>query len=95
LTGLTAAEFPAWLPYFEQAFVTSRHDRTIDRQPRTSRRDRTYGTGPLPTIADTLRFMLTYVKQHPLQEGQGQRFERSQSHAHTWIHVLHPVLNQA
>jgi hypothetical protein len=38
LTGLTEAEFQALLPYFEQAFVTYMHDRTIDGQPRTSRR---------------------------------------------------------
>ena len=39
--------------------------------------------------------MLTYVKQHPIQEVPGQLFGMSQSHANTWIHVLHPVLNQA
>ena len=38
LTGLTEAEFQALLPHFEQAFVTYMHDRTIDGQPRTSRR---------------------------------------------------------
>jgi hypothetical protein len=38
LTGLTEAEFEALLPHFEQAIVTSLQDRTIDGQPRTSRR---------------------------------------------------------
>src|SRR5688572_6321435 len=38
LPGLTAAEFQAVLPHFEQAFMTSMDDRTIDGQPRTSRR---------------------------------------------------------
>jgi hypothetical protein len=70
-------------------------DRTIDGQPRTSRRYSTYGTCPLPTIADKLRFILTDVKQHPIQEVQGQLFGMSQSNANTWIHLLHPVLNQA
>jgi hypothetical protein len=46
-------------------------------------------------MADKRLFMLTYVKQHPMQEGQGQLFGMSQSHANTWIHGLHPVLNQA
>jgi hypothetical protein len=95
LTGLTDAEFQALLPHFEQAFVTHMHDRTIDGQPRTSRRYSTYDTCPLPTLADKLLFMLTYLKQHPIQEVQGQLFGMSQSHANTWIHVLHPVLNQA
>jgi hypothetical protein len=38
---------------------------------------------------------LTYLKQNPIQEVQGQLFGTSQSHAHTWIHLLHAVLNQA
>jgi Helix-turn-helix of DDE superfamily endonuclease len=95
LTGLTEAEFQALLPHFEQAFMTYMQDRTIDGQPRTSRRYSTYGTCPLPTIADKLLFILTYLKQNPIQEVQGQLFGMSQSNANKWIHVLHPVLNQA
>jgi Helix-turn-helix of DDE superfamily endonuclease len=71
------------------------HDRTIDGQPRTSRRYSTSGTCPLPTIADKLLFILTYLQQNPIQEVQGQLFGMSQSNANTWIHLLHPVLNQA
>ena len=93
LTGLTAVEFQALLPHFEQALVAHMHDRTIDGQPRTSRRYTTYGTCPLPTIADKLLFILTYLKQNPIQEVQGQLFGMSQSHANKWIHLLHPVLN--
>ena len=48
-----------------------------------------------PPLADKLLFILTYLKQNPIQEVQGQLFGMSQSHANTWIHVLHPVLNQA
>src|ERR671924_399073 len=95
MTGLTEQEFQALLPPFEQAFVAYMHDHTIDGQPRTVRRYRTSDTCPLPTIADKLLFMLTYVKQNPIQEVQGQLFGMSQSHANKWIHVLHPVLNQA
>ena len=95
MTGLTEAEFLGLLPHFEQAFVASMQHRTIDGNPRTSRRYRTYDTCPLPTMADTRLFMLTYVKQNPLQDVQGQLFGMSQSHANTWIHVRHPVLNQA
>jgi hypothetical protein len=95
LTGLTEAEFQALLLSFEQAFVAYRQARTIDGQLRTSRRYSPYGTYPLPTSADTLLFILTYVKQHPIQEVQGQLFGMSPSNANTWIHLLHPVLNQA
>jgi hypothetical protein len=95
LTGLTDAEFQALRPPFEPAFVTHMHDRTIDGQPRTSRRDRTDDTCPLPTLADQRLLMLTYVQQHPMQEVPGPLFGMSQSHANTWIHLLHPVLHQA
>jgi hypothetical protein len=59
LTGLTEAEFQALLPQFEQAFVTYMQDRTLDGQPRTSRRYSTYGTCPWPTIAAKRLFILT------------------------------------
>jgi hypothetical protein len=95
LTGLTDAEFQALLPHFEEAFVTHMQDRTIDGHPRTSRRYSTYDTCPLPTLADKLLFILTYLKQNPIQEVQGQLFGMSQSNANKWIHVLHPVLNRA
>ena len=91
LTGLTEAEFQALLPHFEQAFVTYMHDRTIDGQPRTSRRYSTYNTCPLPTLADKLLFIVTYLKQNPIQEVQGQLFGMSQSNANKWIHLLLPV----
>ena len=95
LTELTEAEFQALLLLFEQTLVTYMHDRTIDGQPRTSRRYTTYGSCPLPTVADKRSFILTYVKQNPIQEVPGQLFGMSQSHANQWIHVLHPVLKYA
>jgi hypothetical protein len=95
MTGLTEAEFMALLPHFEHALVAYLQDRTIAGQPRTSRRYSTYETCPLPTMADKLLFILTYLKQHPIQEVQGQLFGMSQSNANKWIHLLHPVLNRA
>jgi Helix-turn-helix of DDE superfamily endonuclease len=95
MTGLTEAEFIALLAHFEHAFVVYMQDRTIDGQPRTSRRYTTYDTCPLPTTADKLLFILTYLKQNPIQQVQGQLFGMSQSNANKWIHLLHPVLNQA
>ena len=95
MTGFTKVEFTALLPHFEQALVTSMQDRTVDGQPRTSRRYTTYDTCPLLTLADKRLFILTYLKQNPSQEVQGQLFGMSQSNANTWIHLLHPVLNQA
>ena len=95
MTGFTDKEFQALLPPFEQAFEAYMGNRTLDGQPRTSRCYTTYATCPLPTMANKLLFILTYVKQNPIQEVQGQLFGMSQSHANQWIHLLHPVLHQA
>jgi Helix-turn-helix of DDE superfamily endonuclease len=95
MTGLTPQEFTALLPHFEHALLDYMAEHTIDGQPRTSRRYSTYETSPLPTMADKLLFILTYMKQNPIQEVQGQLFGMSQSNANKWIHLLHTVLNQA
>jgi Helix-turn-helix of DDE superfamily endonuclease len=95
MTGLTEQEFTALLPPFERALAAYLQDRPIDGQPRTSRRDSPYDNCPLPTMADKLLFILTYVKRNPIQEVQGQLFGMSQSNANKWIHLLHAVLNQA
>jgi len=95
MTGLTEKEFQALLPHFEQALLAYMGNRTIDGQPRTSRRYSPYATCPLPTMADKLLFILSYLKHNPIQEMQGQLFGMSQSNANKWIHLLHAVLNQA
>jgi hypothetical protein len=95
MTGLTPQECTALLPHFEHAFLAYMADRTIDGQPRASRRYSTYESSPLPTMADKLLFILTYLKQNPIQEVQGQLFGMSQSNANKWVHLLHTVLNRA
>src|ERR687892_150501 len=94
MTGLTEAEFTALLPHFEHALVAYLQDRTIDGQSRTSRRYSTYATCPLPMMADKLLFILTYLKQHPIQEVQGQLCGMSPSHANKGLHLLHTGLHQ-
>jgi Helix-turn-helix of DDE superfamily endonuclease len=95
MTGLTDTEFHALLPHCAQAFETYLGTHTIDGPPRTSRRYSPYVSCPLPTMADKLLFILSYVKHNPIQELQGQLFGMSQSNANKWIHLLHAVLNQA
>jgi hypothetical protein len=95
LSRLTKAEFQAFLRHFAQFFVTGMLDRTLAGQPRTSRRYCTNNTCPVPTLADTRRFMLTYVKQPPIHEVPGPLLGMSHAHTNTWIHWRHPVLDQA
>jgi hypothetical protein len=95
MTGLTEQEFQALLPPFEQAFVAYMQAHTIDGQPRTVRRYRTYDTCPLPPMADKLLLILTYLQQTPSQAVQGQLLAMSHSNANKWIHLRHAVLNRA
>ena len=95
MTGLTEPEFTALLSHFERALAAYLQDRTIDGQPRTSRRYSAYDNCPLPTLADKRLFMLTYVKQNPIPGVQGHLFGMSQSNANKWIHLLPTVLNGA
>src|SRR5919108_3606772 len=95
MTGLTPQECSALLPPFEQAFLAYMREPTIDGQPRTSRRYSTYETSPLPMMAAKWLLILTYLKQNPIQEVQGQLVGMSQANANKWIHLLHPVLNRA
>ena len=95
MTGLTEEEFTTLLPHFERALVASMQHRTIAGQPRTSRRYSSDDNSPLPTIADKWLFILTDVKQNPIQEVQGQLCGMSQSNANKWIHLLHAGLNHA
>src|SRR4029434_3844474 len=68
---------------------------TLHGKPEQSRPYRTDDNCPLPATADKQLFILTYVKQNPIQEVQGQLFGMSQSNANKWIHLLHAVLNRA
>jgi hypothetical protein len=95
MTGLTDVEFMALLPHVEPALVASRQDRTIEGQPRTSRRYTTSDPCPLPTMADPRRCILTDVTQHPRQAVPGQLLGMAPSTANQWIHRRQPVLNQA
>ena len=95
LTSLTRAEFAHLVPYFASTFADALHARTVEGLDRIGRAHSSYRNSPLPTIADKLLFILVYLKQYPTQTVQGQLFGISQSNANKWIHLLHPVLNDA
>ncbi len=95
LTGLTRAEFEHLVPHFAASFADTLQVQTVEGFDRIGRAYTTYRNSPLPTIEDKLLFILVYLKQYPTQTVQGQLFGLSQSNANKWIHLLHPVLNQA
>src|SRR5205807_4836436 len=91
-TSLTLDEFQQLVPPFEAAFQAHMAAWRLDGKPRTARQFSVYKTYPLPTPADRLFFLLTYLKTYSLQVVQGRLFGMGQSKAHQWIHVLLPVL---
>ncbi len=94
-TGLDSATFTDFLSHFTEAMECYLSHTTLDGYVRESDRAITYANSPLPTAADRLLFILTYLKQNAIQEVHGQLFGMSQSNANKWIHLLHPVLNHA
>jgi hypothetical protein len=95
LTGYTDEEFQALLPHFRSQFEAYSQTKTLDGQPRLKRRYTDYRNSPLPTIEDKLLFILVYLKQGTIQEMHATLFGMHQSDANQWIHLLHPLLNQA
>lgn len=95
MTGYTADEFEALVPYFRTAFENHVALYRLDGKKRTKRRYSEYKNSPLPTIEDKLLFILVYLKQGGLQEAHATLFEMHQPNANSWIHLLHPILNQA
>ena len=52
-------------------------------------------TKTLPTVEIKLFFILTYFKQHPLQQFQGMTFGLSQGKVSMWVKLLTPILESA
>jgi hypothetical protein len=92
LTSLTITEFELLVPAFEHAFQAHMSQWRLDGQARTKRRYTTYQNCPLPMAADRLLFVLSYVKNNPLQSNHGLLFGMSQGKTNVWLHVLLPVL---
>jgi hypothetical protein len=92
VTSVTLDEFQQLVPPFEAAFQAHMAAWRLDGKPRTARQLSVYKHCPLPTPADRLFFLLTYLKTYSLQVVQGRLFGMGQSKANQWIHVLLPVL---
>lgn len=95
MTGYTVEEFQALLPHFRVQFETYIKTHTLEGQPRVKRQYCDYTTSCLPTLEDKLLFILIYLKQSPTQEMHANLFGMYQPDANVWIHLLHPLLNQA
>jgi Helix-turn-helix of DDE superfamily endonuclease len=92
LTSLTPDEFELVVPPFEQAFQAHMSQWRLDGKPRSQRCYTTYTNCPLPTPAERLLFVLSYVKGNPIQSNHGVLFGMGQGKTNSWLHTLLPVL---
>src|SRR6266498_5380362 len=95
MTGLDHMTFTTFLPYFAMTMERYLTRYTLDGYVRDGDRAITYVNSPLPSAADRLLFILTYLKQNPIQEVQGQLFGMSQSNVSKWVGLLLEILTAA
>src|SRR5438445_11430538 len=88
LTSLTLEESQQLVPPFEAAFHAHMATWRLDGKPRTARQFAVYKRCPLPTPADRLFFLLTYLHPYALEVGQRLLFARGPSRASLRIHVV-------
>ena len=91
-TSLTLDAFQQLVPPFAAALPAHLVAWCLDGKPRAARRVTVDKTCPLPTPAERLFFILTYLTTSALQGVQGRLVGMGQSKAHQWMHVLWPGL---
>ena len=96
LTSLTVAEFDALLPVFRRHWIKYNKYHTLEGKRRKlpnlkpGRPTRT-----LPSLEEKLFFLLSYLKNYPLQQFQAASFHISQGKVSQWIKVLPPLLQKS
>jgi len=91
LTSLTVSEFEALLSSFRYQWEKYYSRYTLEGKLRERL---SYGriTGRLPMIGDKLLFILSFLKNNPLQEYHGATFGMTQPQCNQWIHLLSGIL---
>jgi len=91
LTGFTVAEFESLLPTFSWEWEEYYSHFTLKGKIR-ERVSYNRKSGKLPKIGDKLLFILSYLKNNPLQEYHGICFDMTQPQCNDWIHLLSDIL---
>jgi len=93
LTGFTVVEFEAFLPTFKYHWDEYYTHFTMKGIPRT-RLSYNRKTSQLPLISDKLLFILSYLKNNPLQEYHGATYGMTQPQCNVWVHLLSEILRK-
>jgi len=91
LTGFTVSEFEALLPCFKSHWDEFNEQYTLERKPR-ERRSYNRRSSVLPLTSDKLLFILSYLKNNPLQDYHAAMFEMTQPQCNLWIQRLLEIL---
>jgi hypothetical protein len=93
LTSLTVAEYEALVATFKYHWEEYSSHYTLKGKVRERI---SYGrkTGKLPQIEDKLLFILSYLKNNPLQEYHGSCYDMTQPPCNEWIHLLADILRK-
>jgi hypothetical protein len=92
-TSVTVFEFEILLIAFAEAFAETAH-RTVTNEARFRKKGGGQ-RGKLPNLEAKLLFILSYVKNYPLQSYHGLQFGLSQPNTCRQIHALLPKLKRA
>ena len=91
LTGFTSEEFESLLPTFKYKWEEYYSHYTLKGKLR-ERISCARKTGLLPMVSDKLLFILSYLKNNPLQEHHGATFYMTQPQCNVWVHLLSDIL---
>jgi hypothetical protein len=91
LTGFTVEEFESLLPTFKCEWDEYYAHFTLEGKVR-QRISYNRKTSKIPLIGDKLLFILSYLKNNPLQEYHGECFDMTQPQCNDWIHLLSGIL---
>ena len=93
LTGFSLSEFEAFLPTFKYHWEEHHSQFTLKGNPR---KRISYGrkSSQLPCITDKLLFILSYMKNNPLQDYHATMFNMTQPQCNEWIHRLSDILRK-
>lgn len=91
LTGFTTEEFETFVPTFEYHWNEYYSCFTLKDRPR-QRISYNRKSSQLPLIRDKLLFILSYLKNNPLQEYHGATYGMTQPQCNEWVHRLSDML---
>ena len=93
LTSLTIEEFDGLLPVFKRHWLKYNRYHTLEGKKRKlPNLNPGKPTRTLPSVEEKLFFLLSYLKNYPLQQFQAASFGISQAKVSQWVKVLHLLL---